>query len=150
MKNIGEIIMSNKGIIGIITAILLSMLLMVGCGGGGDSSAAPIDNSESSNNGSEAVSQEETVTTDEETLDGEWSDGYTDLTIEGDKGLLNWGGSSNYKLTIDTSKKTITAKAYSWDESDVVYEYDFIGGKLVLTTDNDQALNDSTLAFERK
>ena len=78
-------------------------------------------------------------------LDGFWTDeNMTTLVVDGNEAYINWGGTP-YICTVDTKEKTITAKRFSWDQSDSVFSYEFINGKVKLDTDNDQSLKDTVV-----
>lgn len=82
-------------------------------------------------------------------INGFWTDGdITKVAIEEERGFLV-RGSTVYKCTVDTDEKTITVQDYSWDDSDTEFSYEFVNGELKLTTDNDQALGDSTLVLSK-
>lgn len=83
---------------------------------------------------------------DGDPINGIWTDDNRALAIDTTNGYMDWSGSI-YKCDINLKEKTITAKKYSWDDSDVVYNYDLINDKLVLDTDNNKAI-DETLSLE--
>lgn len=93
---------------------------------------------ESNNESTEATKAEEIT----ETLDGNWvemDEGKMQLSIDGEKGLLLEDGYDPCECQIDNSAKTITIDESSWDDSRVDYQYEIIGDKLMLKTENKQA-----------
>ncbi len=77
-------------------------------------------------------------------IDGEWKRSHSTLSIDGKKGVLDWEGQP-YKCSINTKKKILTIKKFSWDDSDSAYDYNLINGKLLINTDNKEALIDTML-----
>ena len=81
-------------------------------------------------------------------LDGEWYINNDVLTIDGEKGLLETDYDP-YKCEVDTKGKTITINNYSWDDSDPVYNYTLINGKLLLCSDSKEAFDKTMLLLTK-
>ena len=100
-----------------------------------------------SNNSDDSNNEESSkIVKAKDNLNGFWTDeNLTTMSIDGETGYLVWGGTP-YPCVVNKAEKNITVARYSWDDSDSVYSYEFVNGKLTMNTENEQSLND-TIVF---
>lgn len=117
----------------IVLGIILTsfMMVMCSCGSGSNSS------------------NENTTTTKEEvrdTVQGFWYDESNDILLSIDKENGYLAAWDVYACNVDESEQTITIAGYATDDSDCVYSYQFVNGKLLLNTDS-EAAHHETITF---